>query len=975
MKKEKFIKKLLIILGVIVVIAVAIGGGLYALSQDGTLNMADVYATIQTILPYFVPFTIILIALIAIRIMWQGKSSKSLFILKWQSILGLALVFVVTVNVICFGPMVSILNLTFTSVEGVSEETAAASEEVAGQIAKEGTVLLKNTDAMLPLSEDVKKLNVFGWASTSPCYGGTGSGSVDTSSCITLLQGLKNAGFKTNEELTDFYTNYCNIRPEVSMWAQDWTLKEPTVDSYSDSLMNNAKDFSDYAVVVITRVGGEGADLPTDMSKVTYEGNEWDFEAGQNYLELSKTEKDMVELVNRTFDHVCVVINGANPMELGWVDEYDSIKSVLWMAGPGETGFNALGTILSGETNPSGKLVDTYLYDLTATPAYNNIGAFAYDNAKGYTFVNYVEGIYVGYRFYETYYLNNEEGYRKAVQYPFGYGLSYTTFEQKMGELNTDSNGNISFDVTVLNTGNKAGKDVVEVYYSAPYTEGGIEKSAVDLVKFAKTTELQPGESQTIKISLNQEDMASFDTYGEGCYVLEAGDYNINIMSDSHTVLDQKTYSVADKIVYNENNKRSSDEIAATNVFKDFAEGDVTYLSRANSFANYNAVTAAPTIDSISDKSLETLTNDITYEITQNEADIMPVTEANNKIDLYELTGLEYDDPQWDKLLDELSVEEMQNLITYGGYQTSEISSIGKISTTDADGPAGFSSFFNTAISGTAFPGAVMIAATWNADLANQRGVAMGEESNGIEVSGWYGPAMNIHRSAFAGRNFEYYSEDGVLSGIMAASEVRGAASKGLYAYIKHFALNDQETNRLNMLCTWSSEQATRQIYLKPFEMAVKDGGATAVMSSFNYIGNQWAGACTELLNNVLRGEWGFNGMVITDYFGGYGYMDADKAIRAGNDIMLSTTGENGAALEDTNSATALTSMRKASHNILYTVVNSKAYYDYKPGLNLQAWMKVAIGIDVLLAAILLALETMVILNYRKKMDDNISVE
>lgn len=329
----------------------------------------------------------------------------------------------------------------------------------------------------------------------------------------------------------------------------------------------------------------------------------------------------------------------------------------------------------------------------------------------------------------------------------------------------------------------------------------------------------------------------------------------------------------------------------------------------------------------------------------------------------------------WEQLLDELSIEEMKLLITYGGYQTSEVASVGKIATTDADGPAGFSSFFNKAINGTAFPGAIMLAATWNKELAYERGVAMGEESEGIEVSGWYGPAMNIHRNAFAGRNFEYYSEDGVLSGTMAAYEVSGAASKGLYAYIKHFALNDQETNRCNMLCTWSTEQAIRQIYLKPFEMAVKDGKATAVMSSFNYIGNQWAGGCKELLTNVLRDEWGFNGFVITDYFGGYGYMDADKAIRAGNDLMLSTTGESGAALDDTESATAVTAMRKASHNILYTVVNSKAYYDYKPGLNLQDWMKAAIGIDVLLAAILIILEVMIFKNYRRKFQDNISIE
>lgn len=975
MEKKRVPKKLFIILGVLAVIAGIIAGSLYLLSKDGVLNMDDVYATIATIMPYFIPFAMLLVIAIVTGVLCKNKSEKVRYMLRWQSVLGLFLVFAITVNVICFVPMQSILNLKFYRVEGVSEEAAATSKDLTEQIAEEGTVLLKNADDMLPLSKDVKKLNVFGWASTSPCYGGTGSGSVDTSTCVTLLQGLANAGYETNAELTDFYTNYCNTRPEVSMWAQDWTLKEPTANSYSDSLIQNAKEFSDYAVVVITRVGGEGADLPTDMSKVTYQGNEGDFETGQTYLELSKTEKDMVELVNSNFDHVCVVINAANPMELGWVDQYDSIKSVLWMAGPGETGFNALGTVLNGETNPSGKLPDTFVYDLTSTPAYNNIGAFAYDNAEGYNFVNYVEGIYVGYRFYETYYLDNEEGYRKAVQYPFGYGLSYTTFEQKMGELSTDEEGNISFDVTVTNTGDKAGKDVVEVYDTAPYTEGGIEKSAVDLMELAKTEELNPGDSQTITIELKEEDLASYDTYGEGCYVLESGDYTISLMADSHTVLDQKTYTVAEDIVYNENNKRTTDKVASTNEFRDFTEGNVVYLSRADHFANYDAATAKPSDYEISENYIQGLTNDSNYTIVKNEQDVMPVTGAKNGIKLYQLAGAEYNDTMWDQLLDELSISEMQSLITYGGYQTSEISSVGKVATTDADGPAGFSSFFNAAISGTAFPGAIMIAATWNKDLAYERGVAMGAESEGIEVSGWYGPAMNIHRNAFAGRNFEYYSEDGVLSGRMAANEVSGAASKGLYAYIKHFALNDQETNRCNMLCTWSTEQAIRQIYLKPFEMAVKDGKAAAVMSSFNYVGNQWAGGCKELLTNVLRDEWGFQGFVITDYFGGYGYMDADKAIRAGNDLMLSPTGENGATLDDTQSATAVTAMREASHNILYTVVNSKAYYNYKDGLNLQDWMKAAIGIDVLLAAVLIVIEAKIISKYRRKSEINITGE
>ena len=376
----------------------------------------------------------------------------------------------------------------------------------------------------------------------------------------------------------------------------------------------------------------------------------------------------------------------------------------------------------------------------------------------------------------------------------------------------------------------------------------------------------------------------------------------------------------------------------------------------------------------MSASALAGLSNNETYVIEVDDNDVMPTTGAKNDIELADLIGKTYEDPMWETLLDNLTVEEMKNLIALGGYQTIAIDSVKKIATVDADGPAGFSSFFNTAIKGTPFPGATMIAATWNKELAYQRGVSMAKEADGLNVSGWYAPAMNIHRSAFSGRNFEYYSEDPVISGKMAAEEVRGAQENGLYAYIKHFALNDQEEQRLGLLCTWANEQTIRQTYLKPFEDAVKLGGATAVMSSFNYIGNEWAGGCSALLNDVLRGEWGFRGMVLTDYFGGYGYMDADKAIRNGNDIMLSPNGHDDAWLEDTTSATAVSAMRTAAHNIMYTVVNSNAYDNYTGGLQLNGWMKVTIGIDVALVIVLIAIQAVVIISYKKR-DDKEEVE
>lgn len=958
-----------LLIGAIIVLIIAGGGyfGLNKLSQDGVLNMDDVYATIQKVLPYFIPFAILLVIVIDILVFVRKKDKKIRFLAKFESIIALLVALTLTINVILFGPMANIFNLKYADATSVSKKTLDKSTELVEKIADEGTVLLKNTDGILPLAAKENKLNVFGWASTNPLYGGTGSGNVDTSSSVDLLTGLENAGFEVNADLVDFYKEYSTVRPEVGMWAQDWTLPEPTVDKYDSKLMDGAKDFSDVAMVVISRLGGEGADLPTDMSKVTYDGNKGDFDEGDHYLSLSKTEKDMVKMVTENFDNVIVVVNTANPMELGWLDENDSIKAAIWMAGPGQTGFNSLGKILNGSVNPSGKTVDTYVYDLKTTPTWNNFGDFKYKNEKDYTFVNYSESIYVGYRFYETYYLEDEKGYQEAVQYPFGHGLSYTTFEQKMGAIKKGDDGGISFDVTVKNTGDVAGKDVVEVYYSAPYTNGGIEKSAVDLVSFDKTDIIEPGESETVTIDFNEEDMASYDTAVSGSYILEKGDYEIKIMADSHTTLDKKTYTVDDTVVYDEGNKRATDEVTATNQFADFTEGDVTYLSRKDKFANYEEATAKPTNFDISEEYASQISNDKTYKIPEDKDAKMPTTGANNGVKLNELAGKEYDDPMWDKLLDQLTPKEMNKLIAYGGYQTVPLRSIDKLITYDSDGPAGFSSFFTPERHGAAFPGAVMIAATWNDELALERGQAIGDEASELGIAGWYGPAMNIHRNAFAGRNFEYYSEDGVLSGVMAANEISGAAEKGVYSYMKHFALNDQEVNRTELLLTWSTEQAMRQIYLKPFEMAVKDGGATAVMSSFNYIGTKWAGGSEELLNNVLRDEWGFRGMVLTDYFGGYGYMDADKAIRSGNDIMLSTTGESGASLDDMTSATAVSSMRTASHNILYTVANSNAYYDYEPGWHLLGWMKLVLSVDVAVAIVLIGLQVVAIVLYRRK--------
>ena len=948
------------------------------------INMDDVINVLNSCKPYLIALGIALALAIIVTVACMKLKKPVKKLVRKEAWIAFLMAAVVIINLICFIPMSSMISLAMGN-GTITEETSNEATALCEDIADEGIVLLKNEDNILPLT-NTQNINVFGWASTNPCYGGTGSGALsDAYETTTLLGGLEDAGYKINTELTDFYKAYREDRPEVGMWAQDWTLPEPTADSYSDELINNAKEFSDTAMVVITRVGGEGADLPTDVSKVTYTDNSEnykDFEAGEHYLQLSQTEKDMLDLVCANFDNVVVVYNGANTMELGFLNDYKQIKGAIWCPGTGQSGFESLGAVVAGTVNPSGKTSDTFVYDLTATPTYNNFGNFLYDNMDEFaatsknfgtgeeeatipSFVNYVEGIYVGYRFYETAAVEGLIDYDKTVQFPFGYGLSYTDFEQKMGDV-TVADGKVSFDVTVTNNGTAAGKDVVEVYYNPPYTNGGIEKASANLIDFAKTDVLQPGESQTINVSFSEEDMASYDTYGNGCYVLETGDYEISINSDSHNAIASQTVSVADTVVYDENNARSTDDAAATNQFA-YAEGDATYLSRADGFANYATATAAPTNFTLAEDEKADFLNNSNYDPANynNDSDEMPTTGAKNGMTLADMRGLSYDDEKWDTLLDQLTVSDMDTMIALGGYQTSAASSVGKVMTVDCDGPASINNNF-TGTGSIGFPSAVMIANTWNKDLALSFGESIGKMADEMDVSGWYAPAMNTHRNAFAGRNFEYYSEDGVLSGKMAANAVIGAEKYGVYAYIKHFALNDQETNRTGMLCTWSNEQAIREIYLKPFEIAVKEGGAKAVMSSFNYIGTQWAGGTYPLQTTVLRDEWGFRGFVLTDYFGVYGYMDSDMGIRGGTDCMLVAYDTETNHVTDTTSATGVKAMRQASKNIMYTVVNSRAYDPENLKTGLMNWQIIAIVIDIILGVLVIFLEVLTIKKYKK---------
>ena len=951
------------------------------------IQWEDVIGVLQTCRPYLIALGVIwVIAIIVMIVCRKAKKSRKRMIRKYSGI-SMVLALVIIVNMIVLGPMYSLIDMSMGS-GSVSDKTTDEAIGVANQIAEEGAVLLEN-DGILPIS-DPSNINLFGWSSVNPTYGGTGSGGLnELYEKTTLIDGIENAGFKVNQDLVDFYNEFSTERAEMSLSTQNWTLTEPPASAYSDELIQEAKDFSDTAVIVISRIAGEGHnDMPGDVTEASYDNdlNGYnDFEAGEHYLQLSKTERDLVDLVCGNFDNVILVYNSANPMELGFINDYDQIRAAVWFQGPGHTGFEALGKILSGEVNPSGRTTDTFIYDMTTAPWWNNWEATHYSNmedmavegmnsgmAQTYypSFTNYVEGIYVGYKYYETAAAEGFINYDDIVQYPFGYGLSYTTFTQEMSDL-TVNDGNISFDVTVTNTGDVAGKDVVEVYYNPPYTNGGIEKATANLIRFDKTETLEPGESETISITFNEEDMASYDMSGNGAYVLEEGDYVISVNSDSHTALDQQTYTVGDTIRYEGDNKRESDQTAATNQFED-AAGDVTYLSRADGFANFDEATAAPASDVMSDDLVAQyhLNSNFDYTTYINEDDEMPTTGADNGIRLNELRGADYDDERWDDLLDQLTVEDMTNMIALSGYQTPAMDSVGKVQTIDADGPAAINNNF-TGAGSIGFPVEVMIACTWNQDLAQQYGEMMGKMCREMNIAGWYAPGMNTHRTPFGARNYEYFSEDGTLAGYISSATVKGAASQGVYAYIKHFAMYEMNAK---MVCVWSNEQAMREIYLKPFEISVKDGDAHAVMVSWSFIGIKWSGENSNLLNNVLRGEWGFEGFCLTDFFrnNGHGFMNADAALANGVDAMLSTYAGGPNMVQDPEAASSVKYMRQACKNVMYTVVNSWVYEEDGVDTGMPTWEKAVIGADVAVGVILLGLCALIWRKYKKDQKNGI---
>ena len=893
----------------------------------------------------------------------------------------------------------------YESEYGSKEEVLAAAQKLNEEICEEGFVLLKNEGEALPLGSNAK-VTVFGKNSVDMVLGGSGSNAGSSAGATTLYESLTAANISYNPTVKSYYESSESGagRPDplpMGKIPTGWPIAEATLP-YPQSIQDSYDEYSDAAIVVISRVGGEGFDLPRTMfwnsNGFSNTDKYADWKNGSelipgarnkddHYLQLDQNETDMIAEACENFDKVIIVINSSSTIELGFLDDpthyayHENIVGALWIGAPGYSGLAALGKILNGDITPSGSTVDTYARNFKNDPTWYNFGNNMENNGNAYIlqetgkkfagyYVEYLEGIYSGYRYYETRgYESNDEWYNQNVVYPFGYGLSYTEFNYTVSHTNSavlEEDGKLVFTVDVENIGTEYdGKETVQLYYSAPYTAGGIEKSHVNLGAFAKTQTLtKNGGKDTVTLELNVRDMASYDyndANGNGFkgYELEAGTYTIYITTNefgAHCWADPNVYEFTFTVPeggFRYTNDEATD-VEITNLFDDVSHHIDEYLSRKNNFENFDvlkegftshryvsqafrdAFDASCKAGAVNDKE-----SDPWYSSVMPEQSNKVLNSKETKVKLYNLIGKDYDDKMWDDLLDQLTVGQMIEIISTGNFQTRPLESIDKPLTTDADGPMGFTIFMSNnptpiVYDTCYYASEVVLASTFNSDLAYRMGKMVGNEGvignergDGAPYSGWYAPAMNIHRSQFGGRNFEYYSEDGYISGIMAANVVKGANEMGVYTYAKHFALNDQETNRDDTgLITWTNEQAMREIYFTPFEMCVKDGGTTAMMSSFNRIGTTWAGGNYNLLTRLLRDEWGFEGMVITDY-NLKDYMNTDQMIRAGGDINLS----GGKEPASSTTATDVTAIRRAAKNILYTVANSCAMNGYGDGV------------------------------------------
>ena len=892
---------------------------------------------------------------------------------------AIILVAVIAINVVAVNYSTA-LELFFGSVGGEQGESYENEDELlAAEIAftdtvvDEGSVLMYNNENALPLDSGAS-VSIFSQSCREWITNGTGSSSVATSeySDRNLKTSLESAGFTVNETLWDFYGENGQGRGTGgSGQAADWSLNENPWSEVEAACGDSFADYSDAAVMIISRTGGEGADVPREMSR--YDGT-----ADEHYLELSSTEKEILRgIQDAGFEKTVVIINAGNAMEMSFLDEEDlGVDAVLWVGGTGYNGVEEVGKLLSGEVNPSGHLVDTYVNDSFSSPAMQNFGDNRYMSTSGevldsgYSYVNYGEGVYVGYRYYETRYEDvvmgtpnvGEYNYSEVVRFPFGYGLSYTDFTWSDFTFTENEDGTVTASVNVTNSGDRAGKDAVEIYFQAPYTqydqENGIEKPAVVLGGFAKTGMLDPGASETVEVTFDAQDVMKSYSVADGAYILDEGDYYITAAQDAHeavnNVLAAKGYTAADGMdadgnadmtaVYNVGGTQMITTDLATgaeiaNRFDDAVAEGATYLSRMNwsvmdngglTYGTGTAEGVSYSTDAAGTVNTVEASDELIGQIDatgwdasgrpEEANDTSPATvDTDSGLTLEDLAGADYDDENWQALIEQMKVSELHLLYQKAGFVTQEVESIDKPKTTDSDGPHGITNFIS-GYSCFGYPIEEMLASTWNVDLATRYGEFIGEDGIRSNTQGWYAPAMNIHRTPFSGRNHEYYSEDPILSGRMGAATVQGAMSKGMYCYIKHFAVNDQETNR-SSVCTWAQEQAIREIYLRPFEITVKDGGATGVMASMNRIGFRQTKGSYALLTETLRNEWGFQGAVITDYTS-EGDAVADQCLAAGTDLQLNT-GSN--RLTDTASDYVRHALQDAAHHVGYMVVNSTA--------------------------------------------------
>ncbi|MBR3083862.1 MAG: glycoside hydrolase family 3 C-terminal domain-containing protein [Oscillospiraceae bacterium] len=937
-----------------------------------------------------------------------------------------------------------------------SEAARDAGYAVAERVNAEGSILLKN-NGVLPLAADAEVVPL-GYAFRSPIYGQSSpSGSAKwADEPVSPYNALNDSSLKLNPEIVNGVTKMRktivlteaegtrSAKGGQSALGGDFTITEFDPASYKKAPA--APDGT--ALVFIARGGQEGTDVKFDAYS----------DGTPHYLALTEAEKGMIAEAKRLCKNVVLIVNSSAPMELGPVVSGElECDAILWIAHPGNNGFVALPKLLTGEINPSGRTVDIWPADFTADPSYQAIGVHRYTNytvtsgslTDGGTFNamynEYMEGVYMGYRWYETAAVADPDfDYEQAVVFPFGYGLSYTSFGQQLVSL-SDDGYTITAKVKVTNTGSVPGKEVVQLYQTAPYTEldarERIEKPAAVLTAFGKTGEIAPGASEEITLTFTWDDLTSYAAYHDngngtkGCYMLEEGDYTISVRRDSHTVLDSKALTRSATVWYDgsddahirqtekdaqsvldENGKPTGVPmngrfVAATNLFQtstDYMNANSTILSRTDWQGTQPAGVAEKAID---ESFILKLGLEITFDPKTDArfgnvagslvyAEKEPVSGQQNQLKASDLRGRDYDDPLWDMLMDQLDFaadrDNIKGNLSGAGYLTFAVNSIGLPATTDADGANGLkvSDMIEGGSSGyvmsktATFGMAPLLAATWNIDLMYEFGAALGQEALMHGITGWYSPAINLHRSLFSGRVFEYYSEDPLLSGALAGAAISGCMDNGLAVYLKHFALNETETGRANLVYTWADEQTMRELYLRAFEIPIKTARATiryyndeqqpvsrsirattAVMAAQTCFG--WvSGECSyELLTLLLRNEWGFRGVAHSDYWVWNGDNLRDLALRAGLDTYLCNNAPMW-SLQDMDSPTARTAMRRATKNLAYLLVNSNAMQGIAPGAIVQVgtspWVYWLIAVDVVLA-LLLAGGVVLLLRRRKQ--------